>query len=150
MRRFIRPAATLVATLLFAFGLAAPAEAQSGETKIVNFPAEKFNIAPGGVDMRSGRFVYSETELSAGPLALTRTMPERVASHANPFGNFSHNWDIFLLETRTDLYGGNPVGLDYRMNVHYGGRSFTFDGYNYSQGYSSKSDTASATLTFTG
>jgi RHS repeat-associated protein len=142
---------TLAAILLFAFSPAAPAAAQSGgQSKIVNFPAEKFNIAPGGVDMRTGRFVYSETDLSAGPLALARTMPERVANHANPFGNFSHNWDIFLIETRTDLYEGNPVGLDYRMNVHHGGRSFTFESLRNSQGYTYKSDTAPASLTFSG
>ncbi len=136
---------TLAAILLFAW--ADPAAAQS---KIVNFPAEKFNIAPGGVDMRSGRYVYSETDLSGGPLALTRTMPEKVADHANPFGNFSHNWDIFLLETRIDLQGGNPVGNDYRMNVHHGGRSFTFDSLNVSSGYTYKSDTAAARLTYSG
>jgi RHS repeat-associated protein len=141
----------LAAILLLAFGVAAPASAQSGgASKIVNFPAEKFNIAPGGVDMRSGRFVYGETDLSAGPLALTRSMPEKVANHANPFGNFSHNWDIFLLETRTDLHGGNRVGLDYRMNVHFGGRSFTFEGYNGGPGYGYKSDGSVATLTFSG
>ena len=145
-----RRLSVLAAALLFAFGLAAPAAAQGGN-KIVNFPAEKFNVAPGGVDMRTGRFVYSETDLSAGPLALSRTMPEKVANHANPFGNFSHNWDIFLLETRTDIEGGNPVGLDYQMNVHYGGRSFTFESLRYSQGYAYKSyDRFSDYLTYSG
>jgi RHS repeat-associated protein len=100
--------------------------------------------------MRTGRFVYSDTDLSAGPLALTRTMPEKVADHANPFGNFSHNWDIFLVETRPDIYGGNPVGLDYRMNVHYGGRSFTFESLAASQGFAYKSDGPVASLTYGG
>ena len=53
--------------------------------------------------MRTGRYAYSETDLSGGggqgALALTRIMPEAVGNHANPFGNFSHNWDIFLIET---------------------------------------------------
>jgi RHS repeat-associated protein len=133
------------------FGLAdSTAFAQSGGTKIVSFPAEKFNIAPGGVDMRSGRFVYSETDLAAGPLPLKRTMPERVAGHANPFGNFSHNWDIFLIETRPNINGGNAVGNDYRMHVHHGGRSFTFESFSNSQGFAYKSDGPVAALTYSG
>jgi hypothetical protein len=105
-----------------------PAVAQS---RIVNLPAEKFLIAPGGVDMRTGRYVYQHSDLSIGAgdgaLSLERTMPERVGTHANPFSNFSHNWDIFLLETRTNLYSGEPIGSDYRLAVHYGGRAQTFE-----------------------
>ncbi|HEX8239652.1 MAG TPA: hypothetical protein VF574_07945, partial [Allosphingosinicella sp.] len=145
MRGFFR----LAAAALAALAAASPALAQ-GSSKLVNLPAEKFAIAPGGVDMRTGRFVYSETDLSAGPLALTRTMPERVAAHANPFGNFSHNWDIFLLETRTDLSGGNSVGTDYRMNIHFGGRSFTFDSRSIDSGFAYKSDGQDARLTYAG
>ncbi|HEX6374643.1 MAG TPA: hypothetical protein VFZ91_02875, partial [Allosphingosinicella sp.] len=147
-------ACALLATTATCGLTAQPAQAQESETKLINFPAEKFVIAPGGVDLRTGRFVYSETDLSAGAaesgLALTRTMPERAANHANPFSNFSHNWDIFLLETRVDIYQARPVGLDYRMNVHFGGRSLTFESYQSSPGYEFKSDGPSASLTFAG
>lgn len=57
--------------------LAAPAAAD--EATIINNPAEKYAIAPGGIDMRTGQYVYSQTDLSIGPdsggIALTRTTP---------------------------------------------------------------------------
>ena len=147
-----RLAARLAAALLAALAFAAPAAAAEQGNKIVNLPAEKFMIAPGGVDMRTGRYVYSETDLTGGggqgALALTRIMPEAVGNHANPFGNFSHNWDIFLVETLSTAPGDDMV----RANVHYGGRSLTFES-RYSvetQSYGFKSDGETAYLTYTG
>ena len=58
-----------------------------GGDKLVSTPAEKFAIAPGGVDMRSGQFVYNETDLSIGGLSLARTMQPRVMGNTSPFGN---------------------------------------------------------------
>ncbi|HEX9964469.1 MAG TPA: hypothetical protein VGB04_05745, partial [Allosphingosinicella sp.] len=139
----------LAAALLAALALAAPAAAQN---KIVNTPAEKFAIAPGGVDMRTGRYAYSETDLTGGggqgALAITRIMPEAVGNHANPFGNFSHNFDIFVIETVSTTPGDDSV----RMGVHYGGRSLTFESKRSIEtyGYAFKSDGEVATLTYTG
>lgn len=147
--------AAALCALLATTCLAFPGSADA-ESKLINTPADKYVIAPGGVDMRTGRYVYNETDLSiggsepTGGLALNRTMSNYVANHANPFGNFSHNWDIMLLETRVDLGGGNPVGSDYRMNVHFGGRSFTFESNQAATGYAYRSDGPSAFLTFAG
>jgi len=128
--------------------------AAADEPTIINNPAEKYAIAPGGVDMRTGQYVYSQTDLQIGPseggLALTRTTPVNVAGHANPFGNFSHSWDIMLVEKRLSLSVPGAAGNDYRMNFHVGGRSFTFEGYENSPGFGYKSDGPTATLTFTG
>lgn len=56
----------LVRAALVAAALAAsPAAAFD---KLVNTPAEKFVTPPGGVDLRTGRFVYNEGDL---PLTLT-------------------------------------------------------------------------------
>jgi hypothetical protein len=141
-------AAALIAGFGLAAGLAAgPAEA---ENKIVNLPAEKFLIAPGGVDMRTGRYVYSQTDLSIGSgegaLALIRSLPEHAGGHANPFRSFSHNWDIYLLERP----GSGNADYSYRMTVHVGGRALTFETPYQGTGYGYKSDGPRATLSFTG
>jgi hypothetical protein len=121
--------------------------------KLVNsYPAEKFAVAPGGVDLRTGRYVYSETDLSIGPkdggLTFTRTMSDYSGNRANPFGNFSHNWDIFLLER--GLFSGESSGADvYQTTVNYGGRALTFRGPAAGPGFSFLSDTGRAILTLT-
>lgn len=127
----------------------------NAETKLINVPADKFFIAPGGVDLRTGRYVYNQTDLTIGGendrgLSLTRTMSNYVANHANPFGNFSHNWDIMLLETRVGIDSAKPVGADFRMNVHAGSRSYTFESHDYAVGYAYKSGGPLAWLTFSG
>ena len=107
--------------------IAAPATAQ----KLLTTPAEKMMTSPGGVDLRTGAYAYSETDLSiggaAGGLALTRTMIQGMAGHSNPFATFSHNWDIMIQELRVDKDDPTKTGGSYRMLVQYGGRSRTFD-----------------------
>ncbi|HEU0098960.1 MAG TPA: hypothetical protein VFQ67_09320, partial [Allosphingosinicella sp.] len=112
--------------LLFAAALAAPASAAD---KLINTPAEKFVTGPGGVDMRTGRYVYSQTDLSIGPeqggLALTRTLAANLPGHSNPFANLSHNWDVMVSETLSPTT--NSEGQhDLQVNVHYQGRSQTY------------------------
>lgn len=145
----VQAAAVLSAVVASISCMVGSAQAQS---KLVNVPAEEYAIAPGGVDMRTGRYVYSQTDLTiAGEagLSLTRTMPNYAAAHANPFGNFSHNWDIMLLESRPDFVGGNHVGSDYRMSVYFGGRSLTFDSPQNAVGYAYNGTGPSTFLTFT-
>jgi len=138
--------------LVIAGLLSTPAAADEGT--IINNPAEKYAIAPGGVDMRTGQYVYSQTDLSIGPesggLALTRTTPVYVDGHANPFGNFSNDWDIMLVERRISINPPLEAGLDYRMNFHIGGRSFVFESGENSPGFGYKSDGPTQILTFTG
>ena len=87
-------------------------------------------MAPGGVDMRTGRYAYSETDLAiggdSGALALTRSLTADVPGHGNPFGNFSHNWDIMVSEMRVNFDDPQQSGADFRIFVHFGGRSQTF------------------------
>lgn len=124
------------------------------EATIINQPAEKYAIAPGGVDMRTGTYVYSETDLQIGPkdggLALTRTSPVYVNGHVNPFGNFSHSWDIMLVERRIRISPPQEIGPDYRIMFHFGGRTFTFEGLENAVGFGYKSDGPTAYLTYTG
>jgi YD repeat-containing protein len=142
-----------IATLLAALGLAFAGPA-IGQARLVSIPADHFVVAPGGVDMRTGRYTYSQTDLSIGGeggLALTRTMPDYSADHANPFGNFSHNWDIMLVEQRRYLYGNQPYGNDYRMTANFGGRALTFESYESpSYGFAYKGSGEMVTLTFAG
>ncbi|HEX8124042.1 MAG TPA: hypothetical protein VF548_00500, partial [Allosphingosinicella sp.] len=127
-----RPLRALIATLaLAALGLAMPGAARAQTTKLNNTPAEKFIVAPGGVDMRTGRYVYNETDLSIGGegnggLALTRTLTSNAQNgHINPFASLSHNWDIMVTESQSrQLNERNQY--DRFAHVHFGGRSQTF------------------------
>ena len=137
--------------------LAAPALAQDAAANL-SPPAEKFAVAPGGVDMRSGRYAYSQTDLAiggeAGALALTRTLTQAVMGHDNPFGNFSHNWDILLSEKRINVQQGifhhTPGQPDYQIEVGFGGRSETFRSEGPSAGYEQTSRSGYASLTVSG
>jgi hypothetical protein len=129
----------LLVLLGFAGGLQAqqeqpePGEGGGSTSYAANLapPPEKFAISAGGVDVRSGRYVTDATDLSVGGLTLTRILSSGLFDHRDPFGNFSHNWDISLTEERIDIANGkytNGTGLDYRITVNFGGRSETFQG----------------------
>jgi len=145
----------LLVTLALATG-STPASAQDASTTtLINTPAEQFLRTPGGVDMRTGRFAYDETDLTIGggdgALTLARTMAPSVDGHANPFGNLSHNWDIMISELRINYEDPSKWGNDYQINVHFAGRSQTYRarnlaGWNFEQ----VSDGGRAPLTFTG
>jgi YD repeat-containing protein len=127
-----------------------PAVAQENQM-IGNWPAEKFAMTPGGVDLRTGRYAYSATDLAIGSsdssMKLTRIMPDYAGNHANPFGSFSSNWDVFLLE-RPPIPGVPPPdGNMYRLTLHMGGRALTFDGDANWTGTGYKGDGPQATLT---
>lgn len=78
---------TLVATICSSL-MAGPALAQVGEGGLISVPAEKQAISPGGVDLRTGRYTYDQTDLSigdeAGGLSLTRTFSTAVPKLATP------------------------------------------------------------------
>jgi len=141
------------AAALAALALAAPAAAVD---KLVNTPAEKFVTAPGGVDLRTGRFVYEEGDLSIGGegnsgLSFSRTLTATVPGHSNPFGNLSHNWDIMVSERRFDATDPRlATGLDFEINVHFGGRSMTYKSLFNHVGYAQASPGTPAPLTYTG
>jgi hypothetical protein len=127
-----------------------------GQSSItLNNPAEHFNIAPGGVDLRTGRYVYEATDLSIGAagqssgLALKRTMPEAIRSHNNTFGNFSSNWDLMLTVYPWDVDGISGEN-DFRATVHSQGLARTFDSAGLGPGFSAKSEGPAEYLTYTG
>lgn len=108
-----------------------PQAASAQSNTFLNAPSpEKIAITPGGVDIRTGRLTYTRTDLSinegSGAIALERTMPTPIPTHAAPFGNLSHNWDITLLikPVPIDQYPGQ---YDYLADVNYGARSQTFE-----------------------
>lgn len=123
-------------------------------------PAEKFVISPGGVDMRTGRYGYDKTDLSigesneSGGLTLSRTLSTAVPGHQDPFGNFSHNWDIYMTESAVDLNNGNyqhgAANPDQRMSIRYGARSDTFESPATLPGFYQESRAGRALLTYTG
>ena len=125
-----------------------------GDT-LVNTPAEKFAMAPGGVDLRTGHYVYNETDLSIGGdggLTFSRTMPAAIlAGHAMPFANLSHNWDIMILEMFVPPPDPNySPGLVRQMTVHFGGRVQTYRLLGADIQYTQVSTGGRAPLTFSG
>jgi YD repeat-containing protein len=144
------------AMTLFAGVAAAIPSAPLWAQSITNAPpAESFQTSPGGVDMRSGRFVYSHTDLVIGGddgLSLTRSLAQQVRGHANPFGNLSHNWDILLSEKKVNFETGDfsatANGPDYQIEVSFGGLSQTFR--NSLNGFYQVSRSGFAQLTWTG
>jgi hypothetical protein len=142
--------------ILSAGVLATPAFAQTTETNIAP-PPERMIVSPGGVDMRSGRYNYNETDLVIGGdtgLSLTRSMAQQVAGHTNPFANMSHNWDILLSEKRILMQegsythaAGNP---DWQIEISMGGLADTFRGDAGQTWFEQTSRSGWAQLTYTG
>jgi hypothetical protein len=138
--------------------LSQPLFAQDGSRGNNAPPAEKLAVSPGGVDMRSGRYVYEQTDLSAGGedggLTLTRSAVQQVAGHTNPFANFSHNWDILLTEKRVNIlennFVHNPGQPDYQIEIAFGALSQSFRGYGSQSGFELVSRSGYGMLNYTG
>jgi hypothetical protein len=117
-------------------------------------PPDHFVVTAGGVDMRSGRYVYSHTDLSIGGdagLQLTRTT-KQLEFGLNPFGYFSHNFDIVATERDVNMSANDyrpNSGADTQIDVGYAGISDTFRAF-YGSGFSHASSTRYAVLTYTG
>jgi YD repeat-containing protein len=149
---------TQFAALLALFlGLtAAFASAGHADNELLAPPPEKFVISGGGVDMRSGRYAYSHTDLSIGGdggLALTRSMGQLGIAHASPFGSFSDNFDIFIQQVTVNMETGdfrpNVGGPDLQIQVLSNGLSQTFQN-NGTTGWVLASRSNYGILTFTG
>jgi YD repeat-containing protein len=153
--RTARAAALLAATFL-AGAAAAQGSGQPPISTLVTPPAENWAVTPGGVDMRTGQYAYSHTDLSIGGdggLELVRQPVTGAYFHTEPFGNLSHNWNILLIEKRVDLAKNNfehQSGQDYRLSVHLGSRAETFDSPSYAGGFSYVSRNGEAVLSFSG
>ncbi len=132
--------------------------AQEARTSIVTPPAERMAISPGGVDMRTGQYAFSQTDVSIGDsngLAFTRTqmvpLPE---TYWSPFPYLGHNWHIMITEQKirieTREYKHNPNFPDYRVSVRWPGRVETFESRSVDTGFSHTSNTSLARLTVEG
>jgi RHS repeat-associated protein len=117
--------------LIVAGIIARPSDALAQQATYLNAPSpEKIAVTSGGVDIRTGRYAYSKTDVaigdSGGAIAVERTMPTAILGHVAPYGNFSHNWDILLTIKAVPL-DQYPGQFDYIANVNFGGRSQTFE-----------------------
>lgn len=137
------------------FLMSAPAFAQGSSIP----SAEQFVVSPGGVDMRTGRYAIKQTDLSIGEdsetggLTLTRLSTSSIFGHTDPFGNMSHNWDIVVVEKLINISNNDyssGAGPDTRVEVHYGGRSETFDRKHPNADFEQISKAGRAQLTFLG
>jgi RHS repeat-associated protein len=110
-------------------------------------PAEVVQEGPGNVDMRSGKFIFNQIDLSIGDtnsgIQLIRNLS--VVDLADneylnqDFGNtFSHNWSIRMIETRIQTIGDRgPSDYDFQFSIQYGGLSTTFRSINMTNGKTS-------------
>ena len=114
--------------------LASSAQAQT--LGVAAPPPEQYTLSPGGVDMRSGRFVVRETDLAIGgtpdqaALKLERNEGVGIPGHVPPFASQAHNWDIMLVERRTHPINSGTSGLasaGFELYVSFGGRTETFE-----------------------
>lgn len=117
-------------------------------------PPDKFVVGPGGVDMRSGRYAYTHTDLSIGGdagLELTRTLAQLVKGHTSPFASLSHNFDIMVQEKRINIFENdfrNGRGSDFQIEVIFGGLSQTFRAHPTDTGYEQVSRASFGRLTY--
>jgi hypothetical protein len=86
-------------------------------------------------------------------LDLTRTMSQQVWAHANPFANFSHNWDVMVVEKRIDIVNGNfrnAIGQpDQQIEFAFGGRSQTYRSFGTTGTFEQTSRGSYAIITYT-
>lgn len=122
-------------------------------------PAEQFAISPGGVDLRTGRYAYTKTDLEiggssdSGGLSFVRQLVTPIFGHVAPFGNMAHNWDILIQEKRVKIENGEyagDVGDSYRIGVYYGGKAETFDSAKNDYSFRQVSKAGYARLTWSG
>ncbi|WP_152569457.1 MULTISPECIES: hypothetical protein [Sphingomonas] len=138
--RQLRRSVSILGAALSLVVLGGPAYGDS----ILAPPPEKMLISPGGVDLRSGRYNYEHKDVAIGDangIVLTRSISQQLVGHNNPFGSFSHSFDIMVSEKRINLFTGDLInghGNDFQIEVNFGGLSQTFSsqqqaGYGYSQ-----------------
>lgn len=107
---------------------ASTAAAQGEPAEPDAIPPEQYSISPTGVDMRTGQYTYSNTDLTLGAangLTLVRNngSNETLFSLKKPFGNFSHSWDIYITERPSDPL---DTTANNTASVYMGGRSDSF------------------------
>lgn len=158
MQRIPRRVALFFLLIVSSWIAMAPLRAQEQPyTAFMSPPADRIVVSPGGVDMRTGRYMFSQTDLSiggeSGGLALTRQAATGVLAHVEPLANFSHNFDIMLTEARVDMVKMNfdpGAGQDYRISVHYAGRADTFQARSNVAALAQVSQRENVDLTFSG
>jgi hypothetical protein len=70
-------------------------------------PAQDHAVSDGGVDMRTGQYQYSKTDLQmggVGGISLERTSGSEIRFAWKPMGHFSHNWHLYV--TYKTISGG--------------------------------------------
>lgn len=119
------------AVIAFVAFFSAIASAQSVHAQATHLSApspEELAIAPGGVDIRTGRPVYNKSDISIGDgpgaIDLVRMTPVATRLDGAPFGNLYHNWDI-TVTIQPDLVEAYN-DYDYQAQVNYGMRSADF------------------------
>lgn len=94
------PMRKLLGAALICLATIASAEGDSTPQSATPMPAENYSINPGGVDMRTGQFVYQREDLALGGdkgLTLVRQNGIEFGVVGKSFGNLSHNWEVFLI-----------------------------------------------------
>jgi RHS repeat-associated protein len=125
----LRPVTATLGCLIAIFGTQVEGNAN------ISPPPTGLLVTPGGVDIRTGRNVmYSDRDLSIGDekggITFDRIAPLPIPGHADPMGNFWHNWNVVLFEKRVDIDKGiykHGAGSDYRVTVNFNNLVDAFD-----------------------
>lgn len=128
-----------------------------GSTAPAPIGPEHFAPNPGGVDMRSGLYKHSRTDLPSlegegKGLFLERTL-NGDGGHVQPFGLlFSHNWVVRIDQQRVQVQEANTIDeYDYQVAVAYSGLGTSFRAlYNTGSLFREISPNARGLLIYTG
>lgn len=123
---------TIVAVLMMA---CLNSEAVSAQVKtpeaLATAPADHLLNVGVGLDARTGRFKYQHSDLKIGSLELNRLSRGGVLGHLEPFGNFTHDFDIMIAVKNVDIeigqYLHSPGQPDLRVVVKFGSEVQVFD-----------------------
>jgi YD repeat-containing protein len=99
---------------------------EEGEQGSVSPPSDGWSLSPGNVDLRSGTYAYSKTDLSLGGIELTRSPSSGVEGKHNPFGSFDHNFEIFAVSYLHPEGTAQEPNYRERLSVYIGGKPTTF------------------------
>ncbi|MEG3088528.1 hypothetical protein [Sphingomonas sp. PB4P5] len=112
---------------------AMPAFAEEDAGILAPVPSDRFTLSPGAVDMRTGQYRYSVTDLSVGDpdsgrgISLTRLTDS--TQFRERMAQFSHSWEIVLTQYTVPFKGVSGQAApppSSQITVTAGSRSMTF------------------------
>jgi hypothetical protein len=96
-------------------------------------PPDSMVTAPGGVDLRSGKFAFDKQDLviadgAVGGITLKRTVRSDFALNFDAFGQFGNNWNIFIQVATSAPYADKSISVTNQGVSYNFGSGFDYSG----------------------